>query len=71
MSLFTTEKYSDRLEKLPHGIISGRPILILKLQSTPGNSTLYNSNLPLTRSNFYFPSEHFLYNFILDNSNSR
>ena len=35
----------------------------------PVTRTLYNSNLPLTRSNFYFPSEHFLYNFTLDNSN--
>ena len=31
--------------------------------------TLDNSNLPLTRSNFRFPSGHFLYNFTLDNSN--
>ena len=31
--------------------------------------TLCNSNLPLTRSNFHFPSDHFLYNFTLDNSN--
>ena len=37
----------------------------------PVTRTLYNSNLPLTRSNFYFPSDHFLYNFTLDNSNSR
>ena len=45
------------------------------IQSTPGNSNslyrLYNSNLSLTRSNFHFPSDHFLYNFTLDNSNSR
>ena len=34
------------------------------IQSTPGNS-----NLPLTRSNFQFPSDHFPYNFTLDNSN--
>ena len=33
--------------------------------------TLANSNLPLTRTNFRFPSSHFLYNFTLDNSNSR
>ena len=31
--------------------------------------TLHNSNLPLTRTNFPFPSRHFLYNFTLDNSN--
>ena len=31
--------------------------------------TLDNSNLPLTRSNFHFPSGHFLYNFTLNNSN--
>ena len=34
----------------------------------PVTRTLYNSNLPLTRSNFHFPSEHFLYNFTLENS---
>ena len=33
--------------------------------------TLANSNLPLTRSNFHFPSGHFLYNVNLDNSNFR
>ena len=37
----------------------------------PVTRTLYNSNLPLTQSNFHFPSDHFLYNFNLDNSNSR
>ena len=31
--------------------------------------TLDNSNLPLTRTNFRFPSGHFPYNFTLDNSN--
>ena len=31
--------------------------------------TLNNSNLPLTRNNFCFPTGHFLYNFTLDNSN--
>ena len=31
--------------------------------------TLDNSNLPLTRSNFRFPSGHFLHNFTFDNSN--
>ena len=31
------------------------------VQSTPDNS-----NLPLTRTNFCFPSGHFLYNFTLD-----
>ena len=35
----------------------------------PATRTLYNSNLPLTQSNFHFPSDHFLYNFTLDNSN--
>ena len=36
--------------------------------------TLCNSNLPLTRSNFHFPSDHFLYNFTsisLEGSNYR
>ena len=37
----------------------------------PVTRTLHNSNLPLTRSNFHFPSDRFLYNFTLDNSNSR
>ncbi len=31
--------------------------------------TLDNSNLPLTRTNFRFPSGHFLYNFTLANPN--
>ena len=35
----------------------------------PETQTLSNSNLPLTRSNFHFPSDRFLYNFTLDNSN--
>ena len=34
-------------------------------------STLANSNLPLTQSNCHFPSDLFEYNFTLDNSNSR
>ena len=38
--------------------------LSLEAQSTSGNS-----NLPLTRSNFHYPSDRFLYNFTLDNSN--
>ena len=37
----------------------------------PITQTLTNSNLLLTRTNFRFPSGHFLYNFTLDNSNSR
>ena len=37
----------------------------------PVTRTLYSLNLPLTRSNFHFPSDRFLYNFTLDNSNSR
>ena len=35
------------------------------------NQTLYNSNLPLTWSSLHFPSDHFLHDFTLDNSNSR
>ena len=35
----------------------------------PVTRTLYNSNLPLTRINFHFPSDRFLYDFTLDNSN--
>ena len=31
--------------------------------------TLDNSNLPLTRTNFHFPSGHFVYNLTLNNSN--
>ena len=37
----------------------------------PVTRTLYISNLPLTQSNFHFPSNRFLYNFTLDNSNSQ
>ena len=36
------------------------------IQLTPGNL-----NLPLTWSEWFFPSGHFLYNFTLDNSNSQ
>ena len=37
----------------------------------PITRTLANSNLELTRTNFPFLSGYFLYNFTLDNSNSR
>ena len=37
----------------------------------PVTQTLYNSNLPLTQSNLHFPSDRFLFNFTLSNSNSR
>ena len=37
----------------------------------PVTRTLYISNLPLTQSNFHFPSNCFVYNFTLDNSNSQ
>ena len=67
-----------------YGAISGfglsvvKWVLILKVSGefsyslTPDNSNplqLYNSNLPLTQSNFHFPSDHFLHNFTLNNSN--
>ena len=42
---------------------------VFKYIGLPIIRTLYNSNLPLTRSNFNFPSERLLYNFTLDNSN--
>ena len=45
--------------------------LINRYSRIPVTRTLYNSNLPLTRSNLHFPSDRFLYNFTLDNSNSR
>ena len=32
----------------------------------PVTRTLYNLNLPLTRSTFHFPSDNFLYNFTID-----
>ena len=35
----------------------------------PVTRTLYIPNLPLTQSNFHFPSNSFLYNFTPDNSN--
>ena len=41
-------------------------LLYSRLLVTP---TLYNSNFPLTQSNFHFPSDHFLHSFTLDNSN--
>ena len=45
--------------------------LINRYSRIPVTRTLYNSNLPLTRNNLHFPSDRFLHNFILDNSNSR
>ena len=44
---------------------------VVQYNRIPVTRTLYNSNLPLTRSNLHFPSDRFLYNFTLDNSNSR
>ena len=38
-------------------------IVYLKCSRLPITRTLANSNLALTRSNFCFPSDHFLYNF--------
>ena len=43
----------------------------LKFGLLPVTGPLYNSNLPLTQSNFQFLSDHFQYNFTLENSNSR
>ena len=43
--------------------------LINRYSRIPVTQTLYNSNLPLTRNNLHFPSDRFLYNFTLDNSN--
>ena len=40
-----------------------------KYSRLPITRTFANSNLALTRTNFRFPSGHFLYNFSLDNSN--
>ena len=34
-----------------------QPFAFCNIPSTPGISNLYNSNLPLTRSNFHFPSD--------------
>ena len=39
-----------------------------KYSRLPLTRSLYNSNLPLTRSNFHFPSDHFPYNFTLNKS---
>ena len=44
---------------------------VLHYSRLPVTRTLYNSNLPLTRSYFHFPSDHFLYIFTLNNSNYR
>ena len=57
-----------------HKVANGKiitPQFITGYSWLPVTRTLYNSNLLLTRSNFHFPSEHFLYNFTLDNSNSK
>ena len=43
----------------------------LKFGRFPVTGPLYNSNLPLIQSNLQFPSDHFQFNFILENSNSR
>ena len=43
----------------------------LKFGRLPVTGPLYNSKLPLTQSNFQFSSDHFQYNFTLENSNSR
>ena len=43
--------------------------LISYFSRLPVTRTLYNSNLPLTRSFFHFPSDHFPNNFTLNNSN--
>ena len=44
-------------------------LLFLFLLLSLYSRALYNSNLPLTRSNFHFLSDHIPYNFTLDNSN--
>ena len=44
-------------------------VILCYYSRLPVTRTLYNSNLPLTRSNFHFPLDHFLYNFTLNNSN--
>ena len=44
---------------------------IYNYSGLPVTQTLYNLNFLLTPSNFHFPSDHFLYNFALDNSKSR
>ena len=47
------------------------PLKVHTCSRLPVTRTFYNSNLPLTRSNFCFPSDHFPYNFTLDNPKSR
>ena len=61
--------FSVKLSSL--GLASKAKIIFALFPSMYLQSTPDNSNLPLTRSNFHFPSGHFLYNFTLDNSNSR
>ena len=61
--------FSVKLSSL--GLASKAKIIFALFPSMYLQSTPDNSNLPLTRSNFRFPSGHFLYNFTLDNSNSR
>ena len=49
-----------------HKVANGKiitPQLITGYSRLPVTQTLYNSNLPLTRSNFHFPSENFSFPF--------
>ena len=69
---FLLRPYSAHMTEKVAATVSFHKGLKLKLvhvQSNPSNLSLYNSNLLLTRSKLHFPSDHFLYNFTLDNSN--
>ena len=44
------------------------PLKVHICNRLPVTRTFYNSNLPLTWSNYHFPSDHFPYNFTPDNS---
>ena len=58
---------SARASPTPHHSLNEERSV--RFTAQPLSALLYNSNLPLTRGNFYFPTDHFLYNFTLENSN--
>ena len=75
VSFFTADNSKPR-QLEPKSIFPGFPSYIYSRENDLAHSlsiycnfTLGNSNLPLTRSNFFFPSDHFSHNFTLDNSN--
>ena len=69
-TIFSTKPVTSTVKTGP--IASRRLLSMVRTYNRlPVTWTLYNSNLPLTKSNFQFLSDHFPQNFTLDNSNSR